>query len=795
VRTERFRGVLLSTLIAISLIVVLISVTSVAVKASPDTIFSDNFDTAVDAAARYRNWCAGNNLRVPPLENENWQALSTTTGGPKQGAGRLGLLESGASLRPWISTPGFATIGYRNIRISFVWTMELNNITRFGHFKAQWSTDNSTWTDIAGTRYGGPENDGNQKIISNVSVGSDANVGNKPALWIRWYNENNFGSGSRDKISFDNVVITGDPSPEYPPPDENTKYLDNLYDLRNPLYSQLHELQPVYSRRYLLTSWIDTGGDGELSPSDIIDITDEFGMVTWWHVDNVLITMLVENYYNPEQKMYIELDPHEFPLWKYMPVCTWWHEIWPVWSRWYHLSSWEYDSPPWGELSYCDIIDMTDENGVVSWWHVLDLKYDIIVSKLPTPEEYIKENMPDLGQHSVNWCWVGAAANSIKWYAHHGYPELLDDPSDSVLDDNYLQILPWNCLPWGCPAPEGGFLRLLHEIAIDGLYPGMPENEITPENTFCKPISNDNYFYGLQEFIDEQGASLRVHEIVDNNYFGGVGIPPEDGENVIYAAPTFDNYKRELERCQDVLLQLAVRNYSNENYAEEQLDHIVTGVSFYDAGPGNQWIGVSDPWTPRPGPDHNNLENRYTYDSLRVVSEDPFVVEYTVEVPGGGTMVVQVPVVKLIYISPVIPTIPWTGTATFSLVNIYTLKVDKNLDLNQGSKLVVKFYRYDNTTYENENVIETFVPPVHVEENENARHPGGTGVKEAKLVLTTDDTSNVISTIATWTTRKSHLIARISQIKSRWPFADASEKSALISEISVIKSQWPFAPS
>ncbi|MCK4265947.1 MAG: LamG domain-containing protein, partial [Thermoplasmata archaeon] len=135
----------------------------------------------------------------------------------------------------------------------------------------------------------------------------------------------------------------------------------------------------------------------------------------------------------------------------------------------------------------------------------------------------------------------------------------------------------------------------------------------------------------------------------------------------------------------------------------------------------------------------------------------------------------------------------WMGTAVFSLVNLYTLNVEKILDLNQGSKLVVKFYTYGDA-FENENVIETFVPTAHVEENENARHPGGTGVKKARLVLTTDDTSNEISTIATWTTTKSVLIARISQIKSRWPFADAAEKSALIAEISIIKGQWPFAP-
>jgi len=135
-----------------------------------------------------------------------------------------------------------------------------------------------------------------------------------------------------------------------------------------------------------------------------------------------------------------------------------------------------------------------------------------------------------------------------------------------------------------------------------------------------------------------------------------------------------------------------------------------------------------------------------------------------------------------------------TETAVFSLVNIYTLKVEKILDLNQGSKLVVKFYTYGDA-FENENVIETFVPPVHVEENENARHPGGVGVKKARLDLTTDNTSNVISTIATWTTRKPDLIARMSQTKGRWDLALSEEKTALIKEVSIIKGQWDLAPS
>ena len=199
--TERLGSGLLSILLLTSLVTPLlisIAVTSVGtVNASSDTIFSDDFSTATNSDARYDSW----------WPETGWKMLSSTTGGPKQGAGRLGLLESGSYYNPWIKTPSFATTGYVNIKISFVWTLELNN-PRTGTYVAQWSTDDSTWTDIANTTWT-PDTDGSPIIITEESVGTDIQVGDKPALWIRWYNTENPGSGSRDKVSFDDVVITG----------------------------------------------------------------------------------------------------------------------------------------------------------------------------------------------------------------------------------------------------------------------------------------------------------------------------------------------------------------------------------------------------------------------------------------------------------------------------------------------------------------------------------------------------------------------------------------------------------
>jgi hypothetical protein len=133
--------------------------------------------------------------------------------------------------------------------------------------------------------------------------------------------------------------------------------------------------------------------------------------------------------------------------------------------------------------------------------------------------------------------------------------------------------------------------------------------------------------------------------------------------------------------------------------------------------------------------------------------------------------------------------------AEFSLVTLFQVSLDMSLFLKEGSKLVVKFYTYENT-FENENIIEEFPSlPWHVEENENARHPGGTGVKRARLDLTGDNTENVILTITSFLVKRDDLWFRLAKIRGEWPYAMSLEKDELWRELSAIRGQWPYAPS
>ncbi|NIP66995.1 hypothetical protein GWN63_04175, partial [Candidatus Bathyarchaeota archaeon] len=121
--------------------------------------------------------------------------------------------------------------------------------------------------------------------------------------------------------------------------------IDPIYE---PWETPWHELYPEFCLNWLLTSWEDNG-DGVLSPNDQIDVTDEFGNITWYHVDRVTWTLNVTDEFGKE--MFIEFkgppgtsDPIGSPIY------TYWHEVHPSYSNTYHIVN------ATGPLEYCTFI-------------------------------------------------------------------------------------------------------------------------------------------------------------------------------------------------------------------------------------------------------------------------------------------------------------------------------------------------------------------------------------------------------------------------------------------------------
>jgi len=124
------------------------------------------------------------------------------------------------------------------------------------------------------------------------------------------------------------------------------------------------------------------------------------------------------------------------------PIGTQWHELWPIFCREYHLSSWEDNGD--GVLSPCDQIDMYEKpDGEVRWYHVENVTITLFVTEYTGGESMYIELEGGYDPHILT------APNCTLW--HEIYPVLCreyhfvgwDDhcapglsPCDSILLEN-----------------------------------------------------------------------------------------------------------------------------------------------------------------------------------------------------------------------------------------------------------------------------------------------------------------------------------------------------------------------
>lgn len=122
------------------------------------------------------------------------------------------------------------------------------------------------------------------------------------------------------------------------------------YDIEDTMYSPTcslwHEVYPEFCNWYHLAEWEDNGEPG-LSFCDQIYLWDlETQVGAWYHVTKVTTDIIV----SPKP-----VPPGPIPN----PVCTMWHEIYPNYCTWHHLSDWDDNTD--GVLSPCDYIELTNQ--------------------------------------------------------------------------------------------------------------------------------------------------------------------------------------------------------------------------------------------------------------------------------------------------------------------------------------------------------------------------------------------------------------------------------------------------
>jgi parallel beta-helix repeat protein len=323
----------------------------------------------------------------------------------------------------------------------------------------------------------------------------------------------------------------------------------------------------------------------------------------------------------------------------------------------------------------------------------------------------------------------------------------------------------------------------------------------SPGNTIANStIENDSV--GIW-FTSNSENNLIENNIVENNGGSGIYLDSSNNNRVDNNTCENNNYGIYLlysdnnlifyNTCENNLfgIFLDVSNNNNHIYHNNLINNenqaYDNSTNFWDNGypsGGNYWS------------DYTGVDN-YRGENQNISGSDNFG-DTPYNIPGGSNRD-RYPLMNPwspLWSPPAIP--PCTGSATINLENLYKVSLVKNLQLNTGSKLVVKFYDYGNY-FENEVVTESITPPQSVVENENVPHPPQgtlpvrTAVKKAELVLTGDNTDNVISIIASFTVSQSDLRSRYIAILRAWS-GHPEQQSAFQSEIKDILKQWSSAP-
>jgi hypothetical protein len=149
------------------------------------------------------------------------------------------------------------------------------------------------------------------------------------------------------------------------------------------------------------------------------------------------------------------------------PIGTQWHELWPVFCREYHLSSWEDNGD--GILSYCDTIDMYEKpDGELRPYHVEEVTITLVVAPTSGPLAGGPSPAQLMYLELVGGFNETALGEPIGTLWHEIYPNFCTTYNLTGWDDNNSSVLDFcdSILLENVFIREGGWLHV-EEIAID----------------------------------------------------------------------------------------------------------------------------------------------------------------------------------------------------------------------------------------------------------------------------------------------------------------------------------------
>jgi len=319
------------------------------------------------------------------------------------------------------------------------------------------------------------------------------------------------------------------------------------FDPKNPICTKWNQIDPELGpfRCLHLTSWIDNG-NGVLDPSDIIDMTPLYpnpGPIEYYHVDFISISLKLTPKPSPpvvppppEGPMYLEsaLSYDEFDLSR--PVCTKWHEIYPYYSRIWHLSSWEnfYGLSPSDQI----VLALKDEfgepiPGTEAEYHVDKLTVAMNITSVEPPfvwhivkfEESLKEfkmyhwtNPVSTQWHEVNpeycrqWHIMGWEDNGDGYLGYCDYILMIDKHTGYM---EWFHVESLSTDMW---------LTIAHDIAVTDV---TPYKTIVGQGYDCPvdvTVTNEGYFtetFSLTLYAETMPPGTPIKTVTVSNLLSG----------------------------------------------------------------------------------------------------------------------------------------------------------------------------------------------------------------------------------------------------------------------------------
>ena len=390
-----------------------------------------------------------------------------------------------------------------------------------------------------------------------------------------------------DRVTF-TMLLSNVSNPEITMYIEYKGSFEGMYKVKtNPWGSLWHEVWPSYSESYEITDWSDNC-NGVLDYCDLISFD---GGVTWWHIEDLAIDIILTEKISD-------------------PVCTYWHELWPIYCLEYHVEGWEDNGD--GLLSSCDNIDLKPMlEGSTKKYHVERVTITLTLSN-STHTIYLE---PDIGDAPVEDALV-CLTSPWAAYWHEVYPEFCreyeaiewNDNCNGVLDYcDWLFLQPINFEGlgqwWHVENVTYDILvrKLIHDVAVinvhsrfNWVYQGdFDPIDVTVENQgdFTETVNVTAYYDGIRAAPMKQ-VQLNPGEKKTLTFFWNTaGVPPGFYTVSAYAAIPLDDDPADNQKIGNTEEVRRLPWYVKASYP----DYAISGMPDFDQ---RQWgtYNWTDPW-------------------------------------------------------------------------------------------------------------------------------------------------------------------------------------------------------